>query len=90
MSKNRSINDLLNQETPIQDQIDDLLFLLIRERKKKKITQAELSAKTQIPQPTISRLESFSTIPTLPIVLRLSNALGLTLTLINYGDDNNV
>lgn len=81
-----STDRIVDQEVTIQDQIDDLLLLLVKERKKRKISQSELSIRTKIPQPTISRLESFSSVPTLPIVLKLSNALGLKLTLVNNGE----
>lgn len=82
MDDNRiSIEHLLSQENSIQDQIDDLILELIRARKKNQITQIELSSSTGIPQATISRLETFRTIPTLQVLLKLSNALGLCLSL---------
>ena len=76
-----SIGNLLGSDTSIQDQIDDLIFELIRERKRHRITQVELSNLTGIPQATISRLESFKSIPTLQVLIKLSNALGLSLSL---------
>ena len=75
-----SIEALLKEEDPIQNQIDDLVLELIRARKYVKITQMQLSDSTGIPQATISRVESFRSIPTLQILLKLSNALGLSLS----------
>lgn len=76
-----SIGQYLESDTSLQDQIDDLIFELIRVRKKNRITQVALSVQTGIPQATISRLESFKSIPTLQIIIRLANALGLSLNL---------
>jgi transcriptional regulator with XRE-family HTH domain len=53
---------------------------LIRDRKKQKITQTELSKMTGVPQATISRLETFATVPTLYIILKLSNALNMKIS----------
>ena len=75
------IEDYLDLKDVIQDQIDDLIFGLIKARKKNKITQIKLSQMTGIPQTTISRVESFSTIPTLQILLKIANALGFSLVL---------
>lgn len=76
-----SIGSLLESDTRVQDQIDDLIFELIRERKRKRITQTDLSIRTGIPQATISRLESFKSTPTLQVLITLSNALGFSLSL---------
>lgn len=76
-----SVERFLDKEDIIQDQIDDIILELIKERKKNRITQVELSKITGIPQTTISRLESFNCIPTLQVLLRISNALGLSLFL---------
>ena len=79
--ENFSVESFLNKEDIVQDQIDDIILQLIKERKKKKLTQTQLSEKTGIPQTTISRLESFNSIPTLQILIKISNALGLSLYL---------
>lgn len=73
-----SIEALLKEEDPVQDQIDDLVLELIRARKKRKVTQIQLSHSTGIPQATISRVESFRSSPTLQSLVKLANALGLT------------
>lgn len=76
-----SMEDYLNTQDVIQDQIDDLIFELIKVRKKNKITQIKLSQMTGIPQTTISRIESLNTIPTLPILMKIINALNFSLVL---------
>lgn len=76
-----SIESLLNIENQVQDQIDDIILELIKKRKQNKITQINLSKLTGIPQATISRIESFNSIPTLQILIKIANALGYTITL---------
>lgn len=76
-----SVENNLKKNNSIQDQIDDIILELIKERKKQNLSQTKLSQMTGIPQATISRLESFATVPTLYIVIKLSNALNLTLSL---------
>ena len=76
-----SVENSLKKNDSIQDQIDDIILELIKERKKQNLSQTKLSQMTGIPQATISRLESFATVPTLYIVIKLSNALNLTLSL---------
>lgn len=74
-----TVKDYLNTKDVIQDQIDDLIFHLIKTRKKNKITQMKLSQMSGVPQTTISRIESFSTVPTLSVLLKIANALELSL-----------
>lgn len=76
-----SMEDYLNTQDTVQDQIDDLIFGLIKARKKSNLTQIKLSQITGIPQTTISRIESFSTTPTLPILMKMANALNLSIIL---------
>ena len=76
-----SVENSLKINDEIQNQIDDIILELIRERKKQKLSQTKLSQMTGIPQATISRLESFATVPTLHIVIKLSNALNMKLSL---------
>ena len=73
------VEDYLATHDIIQDQIDDLIFELMRERKKNKISQVKLSKMTGVPQTTISRVESFRTTPTLQILIKLANALNYSL-----------
>lgn len=79
--ENISIENAIKKYDVIQSQIDDIILELIKTRKKKKITQTQLSKSTGVPQATISRLESFSTVPTLNLLLKLCSALNLKLVL---------
>lgn len=81
-----SVENLLSREDKIQDQIDDIILELIKERKKKKMTQIQLSKETGIPQATISRLESFNSVPTLQVLISVSNSLGFSLSLKCIGE----
>lgn len=74
-----SIDEALQNTDDIQDQIDDLILVLIKQRKKSGITQTELSNLTGLPQATISRVESFYGVPTLQVILKIANALGMKL-----------
>lgn len=76
------------KEDPVQDQIDDLVAAIVKCRKSGRITQMELSESTGIPQSTISRLESFRTVPTLQVLIQLANALNLELRLMPSGGKN--
>lgn len=73
--------ETLKYEDFTQDEIDKLVSNLISTRKKKRITQCELSEMTGIPQPTISRMESYNAVPKLHVLIRMAHALGLSLTL---------
>lgn len=74
-----TISDMINKKDPIRDQIDDLILALIKTRKRNHITQNELAKKTGIPQTTISRVESFNQTPTLQVLIKLANELGMKL-----------
>ena len=50
-------------------------------RKKKKITQMELSGITGIPQPNITRFESDKSNPTLEMMVKMAAALGKKLVI---------
>lgn len=66
----------------IQDSIDDMVFEVIKQRKKKNISQLELSKIVNVPQSSISRIETFRTVPTLQMLLKICHALDLKLNLI--------
>lgn len=78
-----SYKEKLENISETQDQIDDIIFELIKERKKRKITQKQLSVLSKVPQVTISRLESFSAIPTMTVLLKLLNTLDMKLSIIH-------
>ena len=52
-------------------------YILIRYRKAKKITQADISENTGIQRPNISRLESGKYNPTLDMIVRVADSIGL-------------
>lgn len=54
-----------------------LIEQLIRYRKSKKITQADISENTGIQRPNISRLESGKYNPTLDMIVRVADSIGL-------------
>lgn len=54
-----------------------LIEQLIRYRKAKKITQADISESTGIQRPNISRLESGKYNPTLDMIVRVADSIGL-------------
>ena len=77
----------LEKADPIMDQIDDLVFDLIKARKKAKMTQKELAELAGIPQPTIARIETFSCVPSLKTLVALANKLGFSLVMVK-NDEN--
>ena len=54
-----------------------LIEQIKRERKKKGLTQAELAAMLGLPQPSIARIETGAQSPTLSMLERMCDALGL-------------
>lgn len=73
--KNKNVKDNVDL------QVKTMVYKMTQERKKQNITQDELSDMTGIPQTTISRIESFVSTPTLPILINIANALQLKITL---------
>lgn len=71
------MNKTINTQDPIQDQIDELIFKIMKRRKKLNITQTELASMSGVPQPTIARIESFSNQPNLKTLVRLGTAMGM-------------
>ncbi len=65
-----------------------LIEQLIRYRKSKKITQADISDNTGIQRPNISRLESGKYNPTLDMIVRVADSIGLEVE-INLKEKNN-
>ena len=59
----------------------DIIQALIEARKRKGITQKELSEKTGITQADISRIENGSRNPSLAMLKRLANGVGMRLKL---------
>lgn len=57
--------------------IDNIISNIVKTRKKKRISQSKLAEMCNLPQATISRLESYSTEPKLSTVVKVCNALDL-------------
>lgn len=67
----------------VDKQIYDIVYKLTQVRKQKNMTQKQLAEKAGLSHNTISRIETYITTPSLPILISLTNALGMTLDLIN-------
>ena len=65
-----------------------LIEQLISYRKSKKITQADISESTGIQRPNISRLESGKYNPTLDMIVRVADSIGLEVEITLKEKDN--
>ncbi|MDE6252601.1 MAG: helix-turn-helix domain-containing protein [Lachnospiraceae bacterium] len=88
MTKSQIINitkiveEMKNIEITKEDQqIYNIVYQIAKERKNKNITQKQLEKMTNIPQTTISRIETFIEIPTLPTLMKILNALNLNISI---------
>ena len=81
MANRFSIEESLHIKDTVQEQVDDIVAELIKERKRRKITQVELSKKIGVPQATVSRFESFSVVPSIQIIVKIADGLDLSLNL---------
>lgn len=78
VSKNNKLNVEEIQLATRQKLIDELVGY----RKSKKITQATISDVTGIQRPNISRLESGKYNPTLDMIVRVADSMGLTVDIV--------
>lgn len=76
-----SIRDI--EISPVDETIYQIIFQLTQERKNQKISQEELASRTGLTKNTISRVETFVSTPTLQVLIKMANALGLNLSLQN-------
>lgn len=67
------------ERSDVDKKINEIVFAIIEERKHKKISQSELAAITGMQQTTISRIETLSSVPTLPVLIKMLNALDMKL-----------
>ena len=77
--KSREIRNTKNKQLE-SEQLEtrkQLIEQLISYRKAKKITQADISDNTGIQRPNISRLESGKYNPTLDMIVRVADSIGL-------------
>ena len=65
----------------------EMVGTLMATRDRKKMTQAQLSALSGVPQKTISRIENGIDVPKVSTLLKLSIALGLELKLVDRTEE---
>ena len=70
-----------NFEEEINEEIAELIFKIIIVRKKKNISQKELAKLANLPQNTVSRIETLTTSPTLGTFIKICKALDLKVTI---------
>ena len=79
------------EEETIEMELEkQLIETLIEARKKSKITQRELSEKSNIKQPSIAKIESFSRSPQAITLIKLLRPLGYTLKVVPLNDKNRI
>lgn len=86
LNKEINITELAQEIKKIQlpkeeKQLNDIIFQLKLKRKEKKLTQKQLADMCNLPHLTIARIEAYVYEPTLLILLKITNALDLSLTL---------
>lgn len=64
-----------------EKQLNDIIFQLKLKRKERELTQQQLADMCNVPRSTIARTEAYISTPTLPILLKIINALDLSLTI---------
>lgn len=83
VSKDMMLKDLKNRPelVAIQKQVrEDTIRQLLEWRKEKKMTQNDICLITGIQRPNISRMESGNYNPTLDMVVRIADSMGLKVT----------
>lgn len=69
--------------SPTDEKIYYIVDTLTQERKKQKLSQDELAIKSGLTKNTISRIETFVSTPTLPVLIKLSDALNLDIHILS-------
>lgn len=82
------LNRELNQSRFHEFMILEIVGKLMAARYRKQISQRELSRRTGIAQKTISRIENGIDIPELSTIFKLSEALGLEISLVDKQQKN--
>lgn len=65
----------------VDEQIYKLVYDITQERKKQKLSQKEVALLADLPQNTVSRVETFVSTPSLSVLIKLANALKLQVSL---------
>ncbi len=79
MTKQKKHNELARYD--YLEEICDFVKIFIKTRKSKKLTQQELAKRMDVTQASIARFESGDCNPTLVFLLKLSEVLGLMMTI---------
>ncbi len=80
ISKDQMLKDAKNEPAlvELQKQVrEDAISQLVSKRKDKRMTQNDISLVTGIQRPNISRLESGNYNPTLDMLVRIADSMGL-------------
>lgn len=73
---NNVFNSIISEDvSPVDEKIYEIVIILKNERKKQKISQETLAQLSGLTKNTISRIETLVSIPTLPAILKIANAL---------------
>lgn len=79
---NEIAKEIANVEiSSVDKQIYDIVYEITKVRKEHNITQKQLAELTGLSNNTISRIETYLTTPSLPVLIKIINALGMGLTL---------
>lgn len=70
------------------EEADNIINNIIRVRKRKHISQYRLAEMCNIPQATVSRVESFSSEPKLSTIVKICKVLGLKIECIDLNKEN--
>lgn len=77
---NMIANSIKNMEVSSTDEkIYEIVNTILEERKRQKLSQDELAIKSGLTKNTISRIETFTSTPTLPVLIQILHTLGLDL-----------
>jgi len=80
--QNMLVSDSYNSEEDIDAYICMIVREVVAKRKLLNYTQNDIAEKTGLKQSTISRVESLRVVPTLHVLIRIINVLGLELKLV--------
>ena len=76
----KSIDDKSKEDMEAVEEIASIVGVMINQRSSLGISQRDLAALCGMPQSSIARVESMKTIPNLETVVKMTQALGLIIT----------
>lgn len=74
-----SIKDM--EVTEADEKIFEIVNIITQERKSQNLSQEELAAKANLAKNTISRIETFVSVPTLSALIQIAHALNLDISI---------